>query len=336
MEKFLSEDLGPIQLKRVNKILSSMAWESKARIEKTNRINEAGDVEENESKLIEVFGQTGKLYKQEYERLFNLFNGKVNKANLQQFLDEANKSLRHIKNNPRIEDKRKPEEQLRKEDEEYRARMEERRKKEEEFKRQSIEIPSEKMGICLDECFDDSDMMVDYFCPHRLVKRRLLAIVKTQPEKEALARRIIEQIPELKAIEFEWKTEKYSMGHGNYLIAKTSHRTSMQNAYRFSYGANEGEVNIFYEATFMSYGQEIPHEKYYLGDLTQHNSSKTTGNGKEVRENKEKNGVEIVFDSKPDDEILTLLKANGWRWSKFNRLWYNRLTPENLEFANTL
>ena len=73
-----------------------------------------------------------------------------------------------------------------------------------------------------------------------------------------------------------------------------------------------------------------------FGDLTQAQATTSNGNGKTVRENKEKNGVEIVFDSKPDDETLTLLKANGWRWSRFNCLWYNRLTPENLEFANTL
>ena len=336
MEKFLSEDLGPIQLKRVNKALSSMAWESKAKIEKTNRINDAGEVEENEAKLIDVFGQTGELYKQKYERLFKLFDGKINKANLQQFLDEANKSLEFIKDNPKIEDKRKLEDQLREEEKKRNERIKEMAEKEEEFKKQSIEIPEGKMAIMLDECFDNSFMQVDYYSPHRPVKNRILAIVKKQPERESLARRIVEQIPGLKAIEFEWKTEKYSMGHGNYLIAKTSHRTSIENAYRFNYGANEGEVNIFYEITFKSYGREIPHEKYYLGDLTKVQNATSNGNGKTVRENKEKNGVEIVFDSKPDDEILTLLKANGWRWSKFNRLWYNRLTPENLEFANTL
>ena len=59
-------------------------------------------------------------------------------------------------------------------------------------------------------------------------------------------------------------------------------------------------------------------------------------NGKTVRENIEKQGVEIVFDEKPSDQILIRLKANGWRWSRFNRVWYNRLTPKNLEFAKSL
>jgi len=214
--------------------------------------------------------------------------------------------------------------------------MEKQREKQAEIDRQSIEIPKGKMGICLDECFDDSDMMTDYFCPHRLVKRRLLAIVRSQAERESLARRIVEQIPDLKEIEFDWKTEKYSMGHGNYLTAKSSHRTSMENAYRFNYGGKEGEVPIFYEVTFTSYGREIPHEKYYLGDLTEKSGPSSSGNGKEIRENKEKNGVEIIFNSKPDDSILMRLKGHGWRWSRFNQLWYNKLNPENLEFAKSL
>lgn len=331
MEKFLSEDLGPRQFSRVKKILSQMSWESKAHIEKTNRINEKGEVEENESRLIDVFGERSELYEQEYKRLLELFSGKVNKENLTQFMAEAEKSLQVIKDNPRIEDRRKPEEQLRKEDQEFRVRMEKQRKKQEEFERQSIEIPEGKMGICLDVCFDDSDMMTDYFCPHRNLETCLLAIVRKQSEREALARSIIEQIPDLKEIEFDWKTEKYSMGHGNYLNAKSSHETRKHKAYD-----GREEVNCFYEITFKNYGREIPHEKYYLGDLTEKSGSFSSGNGKEVRENKEKNGVEIVFDSKPDDETLTLLKANGWRWSRFNRLWYNRLTPGNLEFAKSL
>ncbi len=47
-------------------------------------------------------------------------------------------------------------------------------------------------------------------------------------------------------------------------------------------------------------------------------------------------GNDIKASSLPDDEVLSLLKSSGWRWSRFNGLWYNRLTPENLELAKNL
>lgn len=177
--------------------------------------------------------------------------------------------------------------------------------------------------------------MTDYFNRHSLVERRLLAIVRKQSETERLARRIIEQVPELKDNEFTWHTEKYSMGHGNYLEAKRSHETRDHKAYD-----GREEVNCFYEVTFTyscSSRREIPHSKYFLGDLTEA-ATKTIGKstGKTIRENTEKNGVEIIFNSRPDEEVLHLLKANGWRWSRFNQLWYNRLTQGNLEFAQQL
>jgi hypothetical protein len=62
----------------------------------------------------------------------------------------------------------------------------------------------------------------------------------------------------------------------------------------------------------------------------------THSEGIEVRHNEQKNGIEIRFPGKPANEVLTSLKANGWRWSHFNKVWYNHYTPENLSFANGL
>lgn len=58
--------------------------------------------------------------------------------------------------------------------------------------------------------------------------------------------------------------------------------------------------------------------------------------GVTIRKNEEKNGIEIVFPAKPAQGVIDNLKANNWRWSRFNMCWYNRDTPENMEFAETL
>lgn len=55
-----------------------------------------------------------------------------------------------------------------------------------------------------------------------------------------------------------------------------------------------------------------------------------------VTENKELGGVEIRFASKPSDEAIAQLKSNGFRWSRFNKLWYAKNTEENLAFAKSL
>lgn len=56
----------------------------------------------------------------------------------------------------------------------------------------------------------------------------------------------------------------------------------------------------------------------------------------QVTENDEKNGVEIRFACKPSDDVRDSLKFHGFRWSRFQSLWYARRTPETLSFARSL
>lgn len=46
------------------------------------------------------------------------------------------------------------------------------------------------------------------------------------------------------------------------------------------------------------------------------------GNGVEIRYNEEKNGIEISFPSVPSESVRNLCKACGFRWSRFNKVWY--------------
>lgn len=57
------------------------------------------------------------------------------------------------------------------------------------------------------------------------------------------------------------------------------------------------------------------------------------GDGVTITENTEKNGIEIRFPSMPSEAIRNYMKANGWRWSKFARAWYNRATDGNRKIA---
>lgn len=55
-----------------------------------------------------------------------------------------------------------------------------------------------------------------------------------------------------------------------------------------------------------------------------------------VRRNLEKKGIEVIFQRKPEQGIIEALKAHGFRWSGFSKLWYNRDTETNWTFANSL
>lgn len=82
----------------------------------------------------------------------------------------------------------------------------------------------------------------------------------------------------------------------------------------------------------------IAEDRYFIPTKEQVVEAVCLGSNEQVtvRENVEKGGVEVLFNSKPDESVLNALKNNGFRWSRFSKLWYNKLTPENLEFANSL
>ena len=48
--------------------------------------------------------------------------------------------------------------------------------------------------------------------------------------------------------------------------------------------------------------------------------------------NEEKNGIEIKFNYKPSEEVRTELKLNGFRWSRFNKIWYAKDNEQRREF----
>jgi hypothetical protein len=332
---FQVDGLGPIQVKRVKEALASLSWEGKGFIELRNRL-ENGEVKESRARMTEVFGAVQPAAAQERDRLFSLY-AKITPDNYAAFLEEAEKSKAAIIATTPIRDERKTREELEANAAEFAKIQAVQAEKRAAFEAAAVTIPKGKLAVCLSVCFDDSDMMTDYYHPHALIEEHVLAIVRDQAETERLARSIVAKVPELAAVNFKWKTEKYSMGHGNYLEAKGSHGEVEHKGYN-----GRDKVAVHYEITFSGGGQILPHPKWYQGDLTEIKANPGNGNGgspvseKTVRENKEKNGVEILFPAKPVQEVLDKLKANGWRWSRFAGLWYNRYTPENLEFAKGL
>lgn len=52
--------------------------------------------------------------------------------------------------------------------------------------------------------------------------------------------------------------------------------------------------------------------------------------------NQEHNGIEIIFDGKPEAATLDALKASGYKWHRAKKLWYAKQTPEKIALAQSL
>ena len=56
----------------------------------------------------------------------------------------------------------------------------------------------------------------------------------------------------------------------------------------------------------------------------------------ECKFNEEKNGIELYFSDKPDEEIRDTLKSNGFRWARYNKCWYCKDTEEKRDLLKSL
>lgn len=126
--------------------------------------------------------------------------------------------------------------------------------------------------------------------------------------------------------------DNYANGEGYYLKANWINSSGWRIVKRpldnWFYGHYSGDLSILISE----------HEKAKVAPVvqTQDATEKSGMSGVEVRENEEKNGVEIHFPSKPDVSVLTTLKSAGFHWSKYNRCWYIKRTPETLALAKRL
>lgn len=56
----------------------------------------------------------------------------------------------------------------------------------------------------------------------------------------------------------------------------------------------------------------------------------------QVRYNEEKEGIELVFPDKPEEEVLERLRELGFRWHRRKRLWYAKQNPERKAWAESI
>lgn len=195
-----------------------------------------------------------------------------------------------------------------------------------------VSIPVGMMAVYLELTYDNSDIQTDYFdSHHQKGENMLLAIVPKQSERETLARRILSQYPELAKLTWEWKTENWSMGHGNYLISDWTDHEEDEKAYD-----GRDKVATRYEIRMNSYQREMWAYRDYPGKGVLSEGKPANVGAVTIRRNEEHNGIEVVFPDKPEQDVLYSLKALGFRWSKYQSLWYAKYSEALLEQVTKL
>jgi hypothetical protein len=193
-----------------------------------------------------------------------------------------------------------------------------------------VQIPGGSMAVYLETVYNASDMQSDYYHPHMQVgPDLLLAIVPKQAKTQALARLAVSRYPELAAIGFDWHTENYSMGKGNYL----------ESGHVVDYTDGAEARRLQYVVKFDEYGKAKYPYKAYPGMVPtlSHDAPPTYSTGAAtIRHNLEKSGIEIRFADRPDEAVLARLKSHGWRWSRFSKCWYAKQSDAANAFANEL
>jgi hypothetical protein len=317
--KWTSTDLKKHQVKELETLLKELMAQHNTYTELMNR-SDGNTVTEHKTTFRNLFGSNVRQdLREKMQAIFDGCAGLITPENYEEIRQTLYDCLTWAKANMPIIDKRKSIEELKTEHEAYVKRTEEQEREQVEFEVKSIEIPRGMRGVKLSICYDDSDITTDYYCPHREVESFLLAIIPEGKRLEATLRNVIERIPILKDIEWEWRKEDYSMGHGLYLTSKNSPFPREIKG--------KGVINCHGNIEFVHGGTKmIPHPEYYLGEINPKagNGSKMDVEEVTLRENPQLDGMEVIFPFKPEPPIIEGLKSLGFRWSFKQGLWYRR------------
>ena len=329
-KKWVTDGLNSRQIKRLNTLFSNINWEKKTYVS-LSRSFDGEKFSETKTTFTSPF-EAGRSDVDEKLRLLkDQYQATITPTNIQEIEEKLTDLLKWAEETRPIRDERRSEEELIEAHNRYLQARANERKREEEFRAKSVQIPKGKRGVMLDICFDNSDIRTDYFEPHYKLESYLLAILPAGREDEKSLRSVINRIPALKEIQFKWYTEKYSGGHGNYLSSEPLPE-KRQHPYD-----KDRTIRCHYEITYRTGYTEtraIPHPTFYLGEIGQDNGNGATEvsiSEMTIRENTERNGVEIVFPSKPHKEVIDTLKEYGFRWSFKQGLWWKRNSPGLVE-----
>ena len=329
--------VGKVTINKVNSAIHDLKWKARETRELSNRL-ENGQAVESESCFTVLFsGQDSPLSVEAENFLNDLCKkyGELTPANYARFIAEIQAKTTDIAARIPVVDKRKTLEELKAQNEKYQtARAIENKEQAERAELKKRFKPGNRLIVAA-KCVNNSDMMSDYYDPCREVEAYILRELPEGKRDLNILKAEIAQYPSLNGLTWEEHRDSYSMNHYGYSLT-----SGPAGKVKFTpYNSNATECTFFWKVDF-GYIDYDGHHPFFPEErkVPAHTESVTAENlsGVQVRHNTEKNGVEIVFPAKPSVQMLGTLKANGWRWSPYNQLWYNRYSPERMEEARRI
>ena len=138
-----------------------------------------------------------------------------------------------------------------------------------------------------------------------------------------------------------WANERFSEGQ----TYNESHSASLARSLFYHCEIPKPGIDWVIEPTGKTCGISRPEEFWQVtpqtpdeaiqADSENCNFSEVSGNCT-VTHNTEKNGIEISFEDKPAAETIEQIKANGFRWSRYQKLWWAKYTDARMDFARSI
>jgi hypothetical protein len=159
---------------------------------------------------------------------------------------------------------------------------------------------------------DHSDPMTDYFhsSPDHS-KTILLAWSATERNNEQEMRNAVLNHPELAAMTWTKDSYRYQLE---------------ESPYRGGWKIRKQDITVQYTrhdiALAMAQGRNFAPQNEPPKGAVETNAANVR-----IILNERQGGIELHFAGKPDESILSDLKANGFRWARFNKCWYKKDGP---------
>jgi hypothetical protein len=326
--KWQNVDAGPRQLKDLQKAIRDLNWEGRTYSEVSGTIGG----EEHRSSYVNVMGTVRPEVTALDEAIREVYNSEVTKANVRSIIADYEAALPEAKLSRPVDDKRITPEVRAEQDARIAARHAEEQAVSDAHKVIMDAVmakapPAAKALIIAEYRKDASDPMSDYSASHT---QRAIAIgwrFSSREDFRALAAAAA-QFSETTGVTFTEHRDNHSMGHGNYL---SDHGWA---------GSGTGWLIRSYAlpARYLQLSEDaIPEQAaatWVCRTANEPASVVTAPEGITITPSSlgRAGVVEVRFSEKPAPEVLSTLKARGFRWARGNRCWYGKQAnlPESL------